>query len=104
MSIEGEIRDSAAKIAAQQHQAASGFEKEYLAIQEQAEKLKTKRDNARTASDRLLNFEIKINGDYQCPACWIIRNARAALLPRPSQNRDDIFQCSQCGHKLTITY
>jgi hypothetical protein len=104
MSIEGVIREEASKIATRVQQSASRLEKEYSELQAKADEIKVKRDKARAAPDRLLNFQVKVGGDYSCPSCWIERNARSTLTPRPSPNGDDIFECAVCGHRTTITY
>ena len=66
--------------------------------------LRAKRDAARAAPERLLNFQVKIGGDYQCPACWIERNTRSPLCRSRVRTTAISFQCVQCGHTVTITY
>jgi predicted RNA-binding Zn-ribbon protein involved in translation (DUF1610 family) len=61
-------------------------------------------DSARAAPDRLLNFQVKVGAEYQCPACWIERNTRAPLVVKPSASKEDIFECVNCGHMIIITY
>ncbi len=104
MSIEGIIREEATEIATRLQKEASQFETQYAELQAKAAEIKTKRDFARAAPDRLLNFQIKIGGDYHCPACWIERNALDRLILIPSQSRDEVFKCVTCGHTITITY
>jgi hypothetical protein len=104
MSIGGVLQREAMQLAAAQEQRVAELHKQYLQIQAQAEELRAKRDNARAASERSANFPVKIGGDYCCPTCWVERNSRGALMPKPSGNREDIFECAQCGHTVTITY
>jgi hypothetical protein len=104
MSIEGVIREEASYIASREHKRAANLNEEYLALQAQADDHKAKRDAARAAPERLLSFQAKSDGDYQCPACWIERNAQALLAPKASATKDDIFECVKCGHETIITY
>lgn len=108
MSIEGEITQNAREIASRLQAAAMRIHKEYLEAEAEAEavaqQLKAKSDTACTAPKRLTNFSVKIGGDYQCPACWIERNSRSALMPKQSTTKDDVLECGECGHSLTITY
>jgi DNA-directed RNA polymerase subunit RPC12/RpoP len=104
MSIEGVIREEASGIAGRQHHRALSLEKEYLAIQGRAEELRVQCDSARAAPDRLLNFQVKIGAEYQCPACWIERDTRAPMVAKPSASKEDIFECVNCGHMIIITY
>jgi len=104
MSTEGIIRQEAREIATQLQRSAPRLEREYADLQAKAAEIKAKRDLARTAADRVFNFAVKRGGDYCCPACWIKRNALGLLMPRPSQTRDDIFECANCGHTIAIAY
>lgn len=104
MSIEGVIQEEAGEIAAREHQRAAHLQQEYLQIQSQADELKAQRDAARAAPERLANFRVKIGGNYQCPACWIMRNTSSPLITKPSDRREDVFECNFCRHTIIITY
>jgi hypothetical protein len=103
MSIEGELKQMAHEVVSRAQHRASGLNREYLEAQKVAADLKAKLDFANLSLDRLANFKVKIGTNYQCPTCWIDREARVAFHPVSSQTRDDIFRC-QYGHGLVITY
>jgi hypothetical protein len=97
MSIEDIIRQEASEIAGRQLQRAAHFQDEYLEIQAQADNRRAKRDAARAAPERLANFAVKVGEDYCCPSCWIERNARAALMPKPSPHVTISLNASAAG-------
>jgi hypothetical protein len=102
MSIEGIIRQDAREVATQLQTSTSRLEKEYADLQTKADAIKAKRDLARTASDRRYNFPVKSGADYNCPACWIEREALGRLISRHGQPHEDIFTCATCGHTIPV--
>jgi len=103
MSIEGELRQKAAEIAARIQKRASGLKQEYLDLQKLTSEKKAQLDSVNLAGERLTNFKIKIGIDYQCPTCWIERGIQSSFFPVPSAGRNDVFKC-QNGHDFTVTY
>ena len=102
MSIEEVIREEASKIAAREHSRASHLYEEYKRVQAQAERLKADHDLARSAPDRLLSFQAMVNGDYQCPACWIEQNAGATMLPVPAPPKTTFWNASNAAIGLLL--
>ena len=103
MSVEGELREIASKVAARVQKRAASLQKEYLDAQKLALEKKAQFDFANGAFDRATSFEVTIGTDYQCPTCWIENGIRSKFRPLPSKNRDDVFEC-QYGHDLIVTY
>jgi hypothetical protein len=60
-------------------------------------------NSARRVSDRLGTYETTIDGNYQCPKCWIDRGEKAVLKPISSASDIDLFRCSQCGQQIDHT-
>ncbi len=60
-------------------------------------------DSANLAQDRLLNFNPTINGDFQCPFCWIHNGKQTPIVPYSSDSDNiDIFRCRTCGFKVAV--
>ena len=104
MSIEVVIREEAIKIAAREHSRADHLYEEYKRVQAQANSLKADHDMARSAPDRLLSFQPRVNGDYQCPACWIEENTVATMLPGFSASEDDFLECVKGRDRIAVPH
>lgn len=102
MSLEHEFLKIAAEIAENFEASATRLESEIAKVEAQAEQIKAKRDLARSAANRLANFEVTFGGYVQCPACWIERGLRSPLQPTPSSTPDDIFRCSDCQRVFSV--
>jgi hypothetical protein len=75
------IREEADKIAAREHSRADHSYNEYKRVQAQADSLQADRAMALSSPDRLLSFQVKLNGNYQYPACWIEYKALSTMMP-----------------------
>lgn len=60
-------------------------------------------DPMRLFSERLLNFQVKIGGDLQCPRCWVLHETRAPLRPTTSTREHDYFHCDACGYDVALS-
>lgn len=104
-SIEAQIADIASRLAAHQQHHASGLQNEINEIEARKVKLLAERDLARSARERLTNFQVKIGADYQCPDCWISRNVRSALYPIGDGERHlDRFRCRSCDQVWEFSF
>lgn len=97
MTIDGLFRAEASKIAARERSRANHLYAEYKRVQAEADSLKADYDMALSALDRLLSFQAKINGNYQCPACWIEQNAAATMLSTPAHPKTTFFIARDAG-------
>lgn len=50
-------------------------------------------ESAHLCHQRARNFRPEIDGNLQCPGCWIRNEAEVALTPIPSDTKDDRFRC-----------
>ncbi len=57
---------------------------------------------AELAAIRASIFNPKIGTQYQCPACWVRKEKRAALEAIPTRTKDDAFECDACGADYLI--
>jgi hypothetical protein len=103
MSFVGTLREEANRIAAREHRHADDLYEDYKRAQETAERLKADHDLARTALIRLWGFRAKVNGEYQCAACWVEQNARATMLPRPGIPKGVVLECVECADWIVVT-
>jgi len=102
MSIEGVIREEAQQIAANLRGRIEQLRKQYLEAKARADELKAQIDAASIAVERVADFKPKIYGLYQCPHCWVNQNQQVPMISGPSENKNEIFRCSRCGHITEI--
>ena len=77
-------------------------EQEMAEVEKQKAKLNSQINTAKLASQRLLNFPIKVGVDYQCPRCWIANETRSALRAIDGDDSRDLMECRACGFVLEI--
>jgi DNA-directed RNA polymerase subunit RPC12/RpoP len=98
------IRRVAQELAEAARHRVTQLEQTLLELAEKQVKIRADCDAARSSLQRLRNFEVYARGYYQCPRCWIDRNAQVALRPILSPNKDDLFQCRECGLEVVVSY
>ena len=59
-------------------------------------------ESAHLCHQRVRNFRPLINGNLQCPGCWIRNETERALTPISSQMKDDWFRCGVCGQTIEV--
>jgi len=59
-------------------------------------------ESAHLCHQRIRNFRSEIDGNLQCPGCWIHNETEVALTPISSDAKDDLFRCGRCGHAVEI--
>ena len=57
---------------------------------------------AHLSHQRIRNFRSEIDGNLQCPGCWIRNETEVALTPISSDAKNDLFRCGRCGHAVEI--
>ncbi len=102
MSIPGEIKQIAARLAVSLHQRAAQLQTDLAEIEAQKAALQTQLDVARLSEQRLMNFEPQIGGDFQCPRCWIEHEKRSVLSPIGGGTaHEDFWRCHTCGFEMS---
>ena len=101
MLIEDTIRQKANEIAGRERQRAEYLHEEYLSLRAQASHLKSRRDAARAAPERVASFRAKLGAGYHCPACWVIRNSPSLLVQTSGSSGSIIFECHECNYIIT---
>lgn len=83
-------------------QSAKALESELRKIEERKAQIGAQLEAAYLCSKRLSSFKPEIQGDLQCPRCWISREARSTLRPIPGTSTADFFRCGSCEYELSI--
>jgi predicted RNA-binding Zn-ribbon protein involved in translation (DUF1610 family) len=104
MKTESRIRAIAEDFVAQSHANVARLKTELIEAQQRVAKLTAELNTARLAPKRLTSFQIRRDGDYQCPRCGIQRGIQAALTCRPGQHRLDLFACDTCGFEMDVQH
>jgi superfamily II helicase len=102
MLLEEAIRQEASEIAVRESQRAEYFHEEYLSLRAQANYLKSRRNAARAAPARLADFRVKVDSDYQCPSCWIIRTTSSFLTEKTGVGGSNILICQDCEYVIIV--
>jgi hypothetical protein len=77
---------------------------ELIEAQQRVEQLTAELKAAKQAPKHLTDFQIRHNGDYQCPRCGIQRGVQASMTFRQGQHRLDLLQCDTCGFDMDVQY
>ena len=102
MAVAAQITELAQYLAQDAHQRAVRLERDILKLKADLAKKEAALGAARLAPKRLANFVVQLQGDYQCPRCWIEREARAPLHPVGGGTpTHDKFRCGTCDLEVT---
>ena len=52
-------------------------------------------------SERVSSFTPEIDGNLQCPRCWVTKETRTALTPKQGDEHKDVFQCGVCQFSMS---
>ena len=102
MSIGGELKRLASEIARDVEAQKPSLEAELAKIEAQKTAVEAKLRAASLGPERTYNFQPEIDGQLQCPRCFIAGELQSPLFPIPSQTKEDNFSCRTCHFKFTI--
>jgi Zn finger protein HypA/HybF involved in hydrogenase expression len=54
-----------------------------------------------TSQERVSTYRPVVDGDAQCPRCWIKNGRAKRMTPLPSDGEDDRFRCPDCGQEVS---
>lgn len=103
MDAEMVLTNEAAKIAERLQSTARALEPELLEIEKRKIEIDATLHMAHLSRKRLLDLQVRLGTNFQCPRCWIEREARTALTPIPGTDSDDILRCHSCGVDYVIS-
>jgi len=104
METEDRIRELAEEFVAQAQARVTRLQAELVDAHQRIEKIKAELDAARQAPQRLANFQVKRDGDYQCPKCGILHGVQAAMTGSPGEHRLGRFQCDTCRFDMDVRH
>jgi rubredoxin len=102
MSIPGEIKQQATRIAVALHSQSEQLKTALTEIEARKASIAAALKAASLSEDRLMRFEPQIGRDFQCPRCWIEHEKRSVLSAiGGGTNREDFWRCSACGFEMS---
>jgi ribosome-interacting GTPase 1 len=104
MTTEERIRQIAEQYVAQTQANVGRLRAELEEARQRVVRLEAELRGTQLAPQRLTTFQIKRDGDYQCPRCGIERGEQAAMTPRPGNPRLDLFECDTCGFEMEVQH
>ena len=105
MNAQTHIQAIATQIAGNARDRASTLESELAAIEARKPEIQAQLRTARLAAKRLADFQVKVEGQYQCPNCWIEHGTKAMLKPIGSgADSESAFCCQSCGLQISIEF
>jgi hypothetical protein len=98
-----ELKQTAIQVAndIQGHQLA--LKRELQELEARIAEINNSLESGSLARERSSNFTSQVEGEYQCPVCWVQSEQKAGLRPvsNPDSN-DDIFSCRGCGREFVF--
>jgi hypothetical protein len=79
MTVDEEIKNAAARIAQATTARASRIQGELAQIEAKKAAIEAELKAMRSSGERILNFQPQVNGDFQCPTCWVQHENRSVL-------------------------
>ena len=104
MSVVQQLSDLATEIAEEMERRRSELQAELLKVEARKRDLEADLQATDLVRERLSRFQVIINGDYQCPDCWVRHEIKSKLTPVPSDTKNDFFQCASCGCEALIDW
>lgn len=93
MSIAGELKQIAEKLAHRSRSRLPALDQAEAKIDARKAEIQAEREAISTATQRAFDFQPQIGVDFQCPCCWTEHQSRFALIPLPG----DVLRCNACG-------
>jgi hypothetical protein len=104
MSVVQHLSDLATEIADEMQQRRSVLEAELLKLESRKREIDADIRATDLGRERLSHFQVSINGEYQCPNCWVRHEIKSPLTAVPSDTKDDFFRCDRCGCETLVDW
>jgi len=75
-----------------------------LELESRKADLEAQMRSADKAPERVLSFTPQIDGEYQCPRCWVEHELRSRLKPIPGDTAPGVFRCQACRLEFNNRY
>ena len=90
----------ALRIANELKQNALALKPELQGIEDRKSEIELALHSADVCHDRLRSFTPFIDGDLQCPLCWIRDSQNVSLINVTGGVDTDIYECKTCGYEI----
>ena len=103
MSAKYQIAQLAFQIATDILQTAKQLEPEFLQLEQRKREIQAEFDSANLCFERLTSFNPEVEGQLQCPGCWIRNERQTNLTPLPeSSEAERMFRCDICEFEYSV--
>src|SRR5262249_21313423 len=82
---------------------AEHYKEQLRLLQARQAEIQTSLAAANLSRRRLAKFQADVNGNFQCPRCWINQAMRSRLDPVPGSSGGLIFRCSECDFEISTS-
>jgi len=104
MSVVQQLSDLAAAIAEEMQQRRSALEAEPLELETRKREIGEELRATDLGRERLSHFQVKIDGEYQCPNCWVRDDVRTPLTSIELDGKEEFFRCGKCGCEARVDW
>jgi hypothetical protein len=91
-----QLAQKALEIANSATERARSLEVERLQLETRLRAIQATIDSTKLCRERAREFRPEIDGNFQCPRCWVLHETEVSLVPIPSVS-NDLFRCARCG-------
>jgi hypothetical protein len=102
MDARKQLKLIAVQLANDHLERAKSLEPELYELKMRLAQIEAQLDAAKLYHKRLPQFVPEVGGDFQCPGCWVLHEAKVALRPVSSEADDDYFRCPRCERSFVI--
>lgn len=104
MSVDEKVKKATARIAQATNARASRIQGELTQIEAKKAAIEAELKAMRSSRERILNFQPQVNGDFQCPTCWVQHENRSVLSPiGGATTLEDLWRCHVCGFEMSAS-
>jgi hypothetical protein len=79
------------------------YKEQLRLLQARQAEIQTSLAAAKLSRRRLAKFQAEVNGNFQCPRCWINQAMRSSLDPVPGMSGGVIFRCNECDFEISTS-
>ena len=97
-----ELKEIAVQVANELQSRELSLRKQICDAQLHIAQLEAQLQASSVARDRSFNFAPTLDGNFQCPHCWVRQGNRNSLRPINSPNSNDYYVCPSCNTEFVI--
>ena len=102
MSTRDQVMQIATEIVDELQTRARALQPELENIKARKREIETLSQAANLSLKRLSSFRPEIDGNLQCPRCWVHHEVGTSMLPVPGTDTEDFFKCHVCHFKFSL--